>query len=161
MPPPKRQVDAGKLWTGGLATALVAALVAIVGVVIARGIFNVALLAPEGKGTWGDVSTAQYAVGSVVAALLATALLHLLLLATPQPLTFFGWIVGLLTLVLALAPFATGAELASKVASGLINLAIGIAIGSLLAGAARRSIRWVPPQQPRPTYGQDPRDGRY
>jgi hypothetical protein len=31
------RVDAGRLWTGGLATALVAALVAVVGVLIARG----------------------------------------------------------------------------------------------------------------------------
>jgi hypothetical protein len=30
------RVDAGRLWTGGLATAVVAALVAVVGVLIAR-----------------------------------------------------------------------------------------------------------------------------
>ena len=33
---PARSVDAGRLWTGGVATALVAALVALVGVLIAR-----------------------------------------------------------------------------------------------------------------------------
>ena len=31
------RVDAARLWTGGLATALVAALVAVVGVLIVRG----------------------------------------------------------------------------------------------------------------------------
>jgi hypothetical protein len=31
-------VDAGRLWAGGVATALVAALVAIVGILLARGV---------------------------------------------------------------------------------------------------------------------------
>jgi hypothetical protein len=39
------RVDAARLWTGGLATALVAALVAVVGVLIARGLFDVPVLA--------------------------------------------------------------------------------------------------------------------
>ena len=33
----QRRLNAGRLWTGGLATAVVAALVAVVGVLIARG----------------------------------------------------------------------------------------------------------------------------
>jgi hypothetical protein len=44
------RVDAGRLWTGGLASALVAALVAVVGVVIARGLFDVPVLAPPARG---------------------------------------------------------------------------------------------------------------
>jgi hypothetical protein len=43
------RVDAARLWTGGLATALVAALVAVVGVLIARGLFDVSVLAPPEK----------------------------------------------------------------------------------------------------------------
>ena len=39
-------VDAGRLWMGGLVTAVVAALVAVVGVLIARGLFDVPVLAP-------------------------------------------------------------------------------------------------------------------
>jgi hypothetical protein len=42
-------VNAARLWTGGLATALVAALVAVVGVLIARGLFDVPVLAPPEK----------------------------------------------------------------------------------------------------------------
>ena len=34
----RQPVDAARLWTGGLATAVVAALVALVGVLIARGL---------------------------------------------------------------------------------------------------------------------------
>jgi hypothetical protein len=40
------KVDGGRLWTGGVATAAVAALVAVVGVLIARALFEVPLLAP-------------------------------------------------------------------------------------------------------------------
>ena len=36
-------VDAGRLWAGGAATALVAALIAVVGVLVARGIFDVSI----------------------------------------------------------------------------------------------------------------------
>ena len=38
-------------------------------------------------------------------ALLATALLHVLLLGTPRPFTFFAWITGLADVVAAAAPF--------------------------------------------------------
>ena len=40
---PRLLVDAGRLWMGGLVTAVVAALVAVVGVLIARGLFDVPL----------------------------------------------------------------------------------------------------------------------
>ena len=105
-------VDAGKLWAGGLATAVVAALIAVVGIVIARGIFHIPVLAPNRSGTWGDADTVTYALAAFGVGLFATALMHILLLATPSPFTFFGWILGLSTLVAALAPFATSAEMA-------------------------------------------------
>ena len=79
-------IDAGRLWTGGLATALVAALVALVGVLIARGLFDVPVLAPRREGMFGDVgTTARRAILAAVAALPATGLMHLLLLSTPRP----------------------------------------------------------------------------
>lgn len=134
-------VDGGRLWAGGLATAVVAALIAIVGIVIARGIFHVPVLAPNRSGTWGDADTVTYALVAFGFGLLATALMHVLLLATPSPFTFFGWILGLSTLVAALAPFATSAEMASKVSTALINAVIGIGVWSLTVSTARRSLR--------------------
>jgi Family of unknown function (DUF6069) len=135
------QVDAGRLWTGGLATALVAALVALVGVLIARGLFDVPVLAPTDKGALGDASTARLAVLAAVAALLATGLMHLLLVSTPQPWRFFSWIVALLILVAVLVPFTTDAELDTKVATAAISLVIGLAIGSLVPAVARSATR--------------------
>jgi hypothetical protein len=110
-------------------------------VVIARGLFDVPVLAPTGEGTLGDVSTARLAFLAALAALLATGLMHLLLVSTPRPFRFFAWIVALLILVAVLAPFTTDAELDTKVATAAINLAIGLAIGSLVPGVARSAIR--------------------
>jgi Family of unknown function (DUF6069) len=135
------RVDAARLWTGGLATAVVAALVAVVGVLIARGLFDVPVLAPAREGALGNTSTARLAILAAVAALLATGLMHLLLLSTPRPFRFFTWIVTLLTLVAVVAPFMTDAKLATKVATGAIGLVIGMAIGSLVSGAARSATR--------------------
>lgn len=139
--PARPPVDAGKLWAGGVATAVVAALIAIVGIVIARGIFDIPVLAPKGSGTWGSANTVTYALAAFGIGLLATGLMHVLLLTTPSPFTFFGWILGLCTLVAVLAPFATSADRAPKVATAAINLVIGVAIWSLTAGTARRSLR--------------------
>jgi Family of unknown function (DUF6069) len=135
------RVDAARLWTGGLATALVAALVAVVGVLIARGLFDVPVLAPEGEGALGDADTARLAVLAAVAALVASGLMHLLLVSTPRPFRFFTWIISLLTLVAVLAPFMTDATLATKIATAAIGLVVGMAIGSLVSGAARSAIR--------------------
>jgi hypothetical protein len=135
------RVDAARLWTGGLATALVAALVAVVGVLIARGLFEVPVLAPTNEGALGNANTARLAVLAAVAALLATGLMQLLLLSTPRPFRFFTWIISLLTLVAVLAPFMTDAKLATKVATAVIFLVIGMAIGSLVSGAARSATR--------------------
>jgi hypothetical protein len=135
------RVDAARLWTGGLATALVAALVAVVGVLIARGLFDVPVLAPSGEGALGNANTARLAILAAAAALVATGLMHLLLLSTPRPFRFFTWIVSLLVLVAVLAPFMTSAKLATQVATAAIGLVVGIAIGSLVSGAARSAIR--------------------
>lgn len=133
-------VDARTLWSGGAATALVVALVALVGVVVFRGVFGIPILAPEGDGVWGDASTVWLMAVAALSALLAVALVHLLLLSTPRALSFFGWIVGLATVVAGVAPFVTDADLASKLASTLINVVVGFAILGLVSGIARSAV---------------------
>ena len=144
-PPPR--VDAGQLWAGGFATAVVAALVAIVGILICRWLFNIPILAPRHDGAWGDASTGWYAVSAAAIALAATALIYLLALGTPRPHAFFGWIIGLATLIAVVFPFSTTAALSEKVATAAVNLVIGFAIGSLLGGVAAWATR--PPVTPR------------
>jgi hypothetical protein len=135
-----------RLWGGGLATALVAGLIVFVGVLIARGIFNVAVLVPRHEGTLGDSSTTYYVLTAVAAALVATALLNLLLAAAPAPLVFFFWIVGLATIAAALSPFMHTAELRSQLVTGAINIVVGLAIASLLNAVANSSLQ--PPAPP-------------
>jgi Family of unknown function (DUF6069) len=129
-------VNAIRLWSGGLAAAVVAALAALVGVLIVRVVFQVALLAPRAAGAFGDPDTVRLGVVAAAAALAATGLVHLLLLSTPRPLAYFGWIVGLVTAATVVLPFLSGGTLAVMLADAVIHLVIGLAIGSLVSGAA-------------------------
>jgi hypothetical protein len=144
----KLQVNVNRLWTGGVATAVVAALVAVVGVLIARGLLDVPVLAPTEEGVLGNANTARLALVAAGAALAATGLMHLLLLFIPRPWQFFTWIMSLVTLAAVLAPFATDAEIATKVATAAIFLAIGVAIGSLVSGVASSAVRLGGEEQP-------------
>ena len=138
---PGGTVDARRLWAGGAATAVVAALIALAGILVCRWLFNIPILAPRHDGAWGDASTAGYAIAAAAAALAATAIMHLLLIATPRPQMFFAWIMGLATVIAVVYPFSTTAPLSHKVATAVINLVLGAAIGSLINGTAARVIR--------------------
>jgi hypothetical protein len=146
-PPPEprrtsvRRVDARQLWSGGAATAVVAALIALVGILVCRWLFNIPILAPRRDGAWGDASTVGYVVAAFAAALVATAIMHLLLLATPRPQLFFAWIIGLATVIAVVFPFSTTAPMSDKLATAAVNLVLGVAIGSLVSGVAARAVR--------------------
>jgi hypothetical protein len=153
-PGSSRQVDARPLWSGGVATAVVAALIALVGILVARWLFKMSFLSPRREGAWGDASTAGYVFAAIGCALVATALMHLLLLTTPYPRVFFGWIIGLATVVAVVFPFSTTAPVSQKIATGFINLILGVAIGSLVAEVSRRATRRlvVRGRSSRPSY---------
>src|ERR1700760_2610911 len=142
-PGPTRQVDARPLWSGGVATAVVAALIALVGILVARWLFNISFLSPRREGAWGDASTAGYVFAPIGCRRVAPALMHLLLLTTPYPRVFFGWIIGLATVVAVVFPFSTTAPVSQKIATGFVNLVLGIAIGTLIAEVSRRASRRV------------------
>ena len=131
--PARSEPDARRLWAGGVATAVVAALAALVGILIARGLAHVAILAPRGEGAWGNASTAAYALGSALCALLATALLHFLLVTTPRATQFFGWIMVLVTIAAVVVPLSLVVDWSSRIATGLLNLVIGVVITVLLS----------------------------
>ena len=141
--------DSAQFWAGAVATAVVAALIALVGILICRWTLHIPILAPAGDGAWGNAHTAEYALVSGLIAIIAGGLLYLLVLATPQPNMFFDWIMGLATLAAVVYPFSTGAPLDQKAATAVVNLVLGIAIISLLTAVAARAIRRPVP----PTYG--------
>ena len=140
-PEPTRRVDARPLLSGGIATAVVAALIALVGILVCRWLFNVPMLSPRREGAWGNASTVGYVFAAAACALVATALMHLLLISTPYPRVFYGWIIGLATVVAVVYPFSTTAPLSQKLATAVVNLILGVAIGSLIAEVSRRATR--------------------
>jgi hypothetical protein len=178
MPPdtserPRRGANAGQVWSAGLATALVAALIALVGILISRWLLHIPILAPRKDGAWGNAVTGEYMIAAACVALVATALLHLLMLGTPAPGMFLAWITGLATVAAVVYPFSTGAPISQKAATAIVNLVIGIAISSLLSGVAARGYRRPPgggPGQrypeaesayPRSTYSEPPAYDRH
>jgi hypothetical protein len=141
VPPADRwTVDGGRLWAGGAATAIVAALVSQVGLLVAR-VFDIETLRPLAGDSAFETPAARFAAAAAIGALAATALMHVLILSTPRPQSFFTWIVLLATAVSALVPFLRSAPLNSQVATSLIDVAIGICIGSLVSAVAARSMR--------------------
>ncbi|QRP43542.1 DUF6069 family protein [Amycolatopsis sp. FDAARGOS 1241] len=158
-------IDAARLWAGGVATAVVAALVAIVGLLIARGIFDVPVLAPKGEGVWVPASTTTYALIAAGAALAATGLMHLLSVATPAPSQFFGWIMVLVTLIAVVLPLTLTVDLSAKIATAAINLVIGlviaIVVNSMAANARtlhrrKRASRHADPNAPTRQWHEPP-----
>jgi hypothetical protein len=147
-PPPtgRRTVAAGRLWTGGVMAAVVAALMAAVGLLLARGIADVPVLVQR-DGQLVNASLGWYAGAAALGAIIATGLLHLLLVAAPRPYLFFGWILGLAIAIATLAPYTFDAELSSKIATSAINLAIGVCISSILVGVGHSAAQL--PERPR------------
>ncbi|WP_069385627.1 hypothetical protein [Cellulosimicrobium cellulans] len=136
---PRLTVEAGRFWAGAAATALVAALIGLIAVLVFERIFQVALVPPPDLFATGS-QQAAYAIDGAILALLAAGLLHLLILSTPRPRAFFGWIMALVIVVIAVLPFAWTSDLTAAALSGVVNLLIGVAVWSLLAGVAGRTI---------------------
>jgi hypothetical protein len=133
-------VDHQKLWAGGAASAVVVGLLALVGVLVSRWLFKAPVLAPQQDGAYGDVHTTVLILVAVGATLAATGLVSLLMMGTLRPQLFFGWIVALVTTIAVAFPFSTTAALDGKIATAIVNLAVGVAIGTLVSGVAGRSI---------------------
>ncbi len=136
-------VDPKIMWAGGVATAVVAALVAIIGRLVAQDLLDIAVIYPRGEFVYDNTATlAAYAAGC---ALIATALLHLLLVSTPTAAAFFNWICTLVTIVAVVLTLTQGATIESRVASAVIYLVIGIAITTLLDGVSASAKRRAAP----------------
>ena len=123
---PTRITNVGALWAGGAACAVVAALVALVGVIVCEDVLDLEM-APPPLLPIGSSLSIQYALTSAVLALAATGVAHVLALTTPRPTAFFSWIVGLATVVgVALSLGSTGSWPA-RFATAVVNLVIGLA----------------------------------
>lgn len=134
-------VETGRFWAGGAATAFVAALVGVVGVIVLETILRLDLTYRDLFGTGSAMGA--YIFGGILTAVASAALLQLLVLTTPRPRAFFGWILGLATVVATLLPFTWTTDVSSAIASGIVNLMLGIAVWSLLTGVLGWTVRRV------------------
>ena len=62
-------------------------------------------------------------------------------MSTPRPMAYFGWIAGLLTAIAAVLPLLNNDPVAVRIVTAIIHLVIGVAIISLVTGAAMSSSR--------------------
>jgi nitric oxide reductase large subunit len=134
--PPGGIVDARKLWTGGVITAVIVFGLTIAGFLIVRGILNYPILGIQRGGAVVHASMFGYAGGAALVALLATAAMHILLLSAPRPRWFFGWIGGVGTAIAVLFPLALPQDMTARLATATINLVLGLAITALVSGTA-------------------------
>ncbi|TCK21893.1 DUF6069 family protein [Pseudonocardia endophytica] len=135
-PPRRSSINAGRLWSGGVAAAIIAALIAFLALLLVRVLLQIPYLAPTDTGALAGGNTTTLCVSAALAALAATALAHLLLVSVPSPMSYFGWIAGLLTAVAAILPLLSSETLAVRITTGIIHLVIGVAIISLVTTAA-------------------------
>ena len=129
------EVSARRLWAGGGATAVVAAGIGVVGVLLVRGLLGIPIL--SAKGRLVDQAMAVVPITAGLAALAATALLHLLLLTTPRSTAFFGAICAIVIAIMVLQVFLVGGTMEQEVATSMLYVVIGVGIISLLSGVAR------------------------
>jgi hypothetical protein len=143
--PARPALDATRLWTGGLATAAVAALVALVGTLVVRVLFRIAPVGELVSHTVATADTGLLCLFAAVAALAATGIAHLLLVSTPNPLGYLGWIIGLATAAATVLPLLGGLPILAAAAAAVVNLVVGLAIGSLVvttAATVHRPAAW-------------------
>jgi hypothetical protein len=134
-------VDRGRLWAGGLASAMVLVLLVVVMAWVVRDVLDLGLLPPLVVDGALDDDVQTDIVATFVATLLATLVLDLLMVTTPTPLRLFHWLMALAIVVVTLVPLTRGGVTESSVARAIGGAVVGLAISSLLTGVARRSLR--------------------
>jgi hypothetical protein len=153
---PNRIVNVRALWAGGAASAVVAALVAVVGVIICEDVLDLQMVPPPLLPIGWSLAV-QYAITSAVLALAATGLAYFLTMTTPRPEAFLSWIVGLATVVGVALSLAGSGSRADRFATALVDLVIGGCILALVRSVLVRTTEdvlpgpWGPP--PSGQYG--------
>ncbi len=135
--PGRRTVRPGPYWAGVVASAVVSALVGLVAALVARNILSIDLISPAWVPGASDVT--RFTVLGALAAVVAGALLYLLFLATPTPVQFFLWIVGLLTVAAAVVPFSDHATTKEQLTTAVVVGLIGVSVMAVLPGVAVRT----------------------
>jgi hypothetical protein len=137
---PEFELDQIRYWVGAGLTAVIAALVGLVGLVVAHGILHV----PVAIGSGTDLTplhATMYGLAAAGLAILAAGIYDGMLHVAPRPLAYYGWLTGILTLLAVLLPFTTSATVHAQLALALMNLAVGLTITLLVPLAATNARR--------------------
>jgi Family of unknown function (DUF6069) len=132
-------IDTARFWVGAALTAGISALVALIALIITNDLLHIPVMISEGGGRLVMIGFGAYALFAAAAAVAASVLYAVLANFAPRPGLYFGWIVGLVTLLAALLPLTTGAVLVDQLALAGINLVVGLVITGLVPVAAVRS----------------------
>ena len=136
---PRLGLEVGRYWAGAFATIVVAALIGLVAAFIIGDVLDLDMQSPPDLFGSGSDLVAWTVIGGLFA-LLAAVVLHLLVLSTPRPRTFFGWVIALATVILAVMPFAGDPEIVPAAIAALVWIVLGIAVWSLLTGVLSRTL---------------------
>jgi hypothetical protein len=136
------RVDAGRLWAGGVATAVVAAFVTLIAIEVLHKLLHAPILSPGGLKQAADYAMVTFPIAAGLITLLATGLLHLLMATTPRASQFFAWIASLGMAVVILQVFLHDTDAITKVETTAFYLLIGVAIISSLLGVSRTAVRY-------------------
>jgi hypothetical protein len=136
---PRLGLEVGRFWAGALATTLVAALIGLAADFILEEVLNLEIQAQADVfGTGSDLMA--WVLAGALFALASAAVLYLLVMSTPRPRSFFGWVVALATVILAAVPFAGQFELIPAILAAIVWIIIGSAVYSLLTGTLSRTV---------------------
>jgi uncharacterized protein DUF6069 len=130
------EVNLVRLWTGGIAAAVVAAVMTVLGSVVARELFGVTVPVPVATTANPAAATVAYALCAMALTIQATVLLHVLVERSQQAVRVFAWIGLPLILVASVLPFAARPVPIERAwATAAINCLTGIVVLGLLASA--------------------------
>ncbi|MGI5187769.1 DUF6069 family protein [Promicromonospora sp. CA-289599] len=136
---PRLGLEVGRFWAGALATMVVAALIGLAADFILEEVLNLEVQAQADLFATGSDMLAWVVAGALFA-LVAAIVLYLLVMSTPRPRSFFGWVVALATVILAMVPFAGQFEIVPAILAAIVWIVIGCAVWSLLTGTLSRTV---------------------
>ncbi|MEL7974259.1 hypothetical protein AAG589_00210 [Isoptericola sp. F-RaC21] len=132
------ELDRRRYWSGAAVTVVVCAVLGLAASVVFDSAFDVGLLGPSRLVP--DAPGLAWALTGALFALLAAVVLQLLVRVVPRPRMFFGWLVALVTVILAALAFTGTGDAASAVVTALVWVVVGVAVSAMLTGVLGRTL---------------------
>ena len=139
-PPPgaanyRAGIDQVRFWVGALLTAAISAGVALIGLLLIRGVLQIPILVTSSH----PVDAAAYALLTAAIAIGAAALYNLMLHVAPHPTTYYGALAAVGVALATLLPFTIPVALVSQGVLAALNLVVGLVLAFLVPIAAVRA----------------------